>query len=214
MPPAIVRTRGPDGSLFRNKMRNVTKDISISAAEQEMTVDQLQYFHSFSQEGDYDGASVAELHHAIDRLKQQVTDLTHVHREMLYRFHTDLGELRRVLKQSRDENSILRDIHHETSIELERWRIECQDLKHRLGLTDTSSILHTMNNTISREQYNDLERRHRLLHQEFDELRAEKAEVERQLQSTRRVLNNLGNGLDYLRRELPLLCVSNNICEV
>ncbi|ORC92193.1 uncharacterized protein TM35_000044070 [Trypanosoma theileri] len=209
----MTSTPATDGFSSWNIMRDVTNEMSVSATKREISLDHVQCLQSFSQEENgYHGTSLAELNNAIDSTKQQVSDLSHLHREVLHRFHTDIKHLQRALQQSKNENSMLRKMHHDTIIELERWRMECQDLKHRLGLTDTSSL--NPINTISRERYNDLERRHRLLHKEFDELRSEKAEVERQLHSTQKVLNTIGNGLDYLGRELPLLCPPNTTHDV
>ncbi|RNF12007.1 hypothetical protein TraAM80_00567 [Trypanosoma rangeli] len=129
-----------------------------------------------------------------------------------------LREQECLIQQLSEENVSLQQRHHESSIEAERWRMKCQELRHILNNTVKTAL--SPLNTVSREQYNDLERRHQLLHKEFDELSLERSEVEQLLRQTRQelhqrraerdsavqVLDVLQKGLDYVGRKLPLVC--------
>ncbi|KEG11341.1 hypothetical protein DQ04_02721000 [Trypanosoma grayi] len=192
-------------------------------------------------------ADVAALRDTIDGLKREIDNLVQGHKNQLHdcvveqrnallRLESDVknreSELQRthsaaveewvrLLKQSTQENRSLAQRHNEACIELERWRIECQQLRHRLNATRATATRPI--DSVSREQYNDLERRHHLLHKEFDELSVEKTDMEQQLQKVHhdlclrsreleralQVLNSLGKGLDYVWRELPLVCESS-----
>ncbi|ESL08894.1 hypothetical protein TRSC58_03395 [Trypanosoma rangeli SC58] len=129
-----------------------------------------------------------------------------------------LREQECLIQQLSEENASLQQRHHESGIEAERWRMECQELRHILNNTVRTAL--SPLNSVSREQYNDLERRHQLLHKEFDELSLERSEVEQLLRQTRQelhqrcverdsavqVLDALRKGLDYVGRKLPLVC--------
>ncbi|KAF8284425.1 putative Microtubule-associated protein Bicaudal-D [Trypanosoma cruzi] len=152
-----------------------------------------------------------EMQRLENEMKQRETELRRA-------MDTILRDQESLLQQLSEENASLKQRHHEAKIETERWRMECQELKHRLNSTVMTAVCPL--NSVSREQYRDLDRRHQLLHKEFDELSLERSEMEQQLQQARQeahqrrveldsaleVLNSLRKGLDYVGRELPLMC--------
>ncbi|RNF10258.1 uncharacterized protein Tco025E_06824 [Trypanosoma conorhini] len=150
--------------------------------------------------------------HRLEREMQQ-------HEAELYRDQGPmLRDQERLIQQLSEENAFLQRRHRESGIEAEHWRTECQELRHRLNNTLMTASCPL--NSVSREHYGNLEKRHQLLHREFDELSLERSEMERQLQQARqelhqrcverdnavRVLDSLRRGLDYVGRRLPLLC--------
>ncbi|EKF31665.1 hypothetical protein MOQ_004495 [Trypanosoma cruzi marinkellei] len=151
----------------------------------------------------------------LERLKSEMKQRE---AELRRAMDTILRDHESLFQQVSEENTSLKQRHHEARIETERWRMECQELKHRLNSSVMTAVCPL--NSVSREQYSDLDRRHQLLHKEFDELSLERSELEQQLQQARQeahqrrieldsaleVLNSLRKGLDYVGRELPLMC--------
>ncbi|CBH14726.1 hypothetical protein, conserved [Trypanosoma brucei gambiense DAL972] len=198
---AMTSTRDADFQSQGNQLREARQLLQLERNQHEKDVEHLMseisQLHKQLKNVGYEGKGRQQ--------EQQTTTLR------------DSQERERLLQLTIDENVLLKQRYHHACVELEHWRMECRRLKHKCDQKAMASTQATK--CVSQEEYNDLEKRHRLLHKELHELSEEKMELESRLrkadeEATRRsmelrlalqALHSLGRGLDNVQHKLPLV---------